>query len=212
MRLNDAQRRRAVGALILALGAVSFVGEATASSVMLAVFTLLTGVLRRPTATRLFAVGGAVIVGRLCLGDASMMSHHRWLMASSLLWLGLPPRDDDALALARAQLIAVYVFGAIDKVTDAAWWSGARLLQIAAVTHPGPWLFDSRMPTIAMVVAVIVVAVEVGLASGLAFARTSVVACIIAVIFHGVIQLTLDVGVFSALAVVLALGTRRRPS
>ena len=203
---------RVVKALLSALAALSFATEASTSlSTLQKALCGVSFVVSGGAPSRRFAVLGAAVVMWLCFRDhESLMLHHRYLLGCSLLWLGIAPTDHHARLLMKLQFSAVYVYGVVDKL-EVDWLSGGRLMWIMADVWPREfWLLSPQAPALFAVAAWLAVIVEVALA--VVPWRRPWAGLLLVVLFHGLIQVLLPVGVFGLVMVVLALVFFERPT
>lgn len=198
-----AARRIAAARIGLALLApASFAADALAGVLPVASLALL-GLVGGLAAWRPgFAVPAGLCVAAASLGalggeGALLMEHHKWLLASLLVWLGLPVDDADRAWLARCQLAALYGYAGLDKL-EVGWLDGTRATQLlldvdpasAIVHHP---VGDLVIPVVGSLVVLGQLAVPVLLARR----ETLWLAIGFAAPFHLGVELMFDVGAFT---------------
>lgn len=115
---------------------------------------------------------------------------------------GRPPAPERAplvaMRLIALQIAAVYLWGAVDKMTPG-WITGARLEQVFWWHYEGRALFDVlAAPPVPMVLANLVLALEVFIAPGILFRRTQPWAVPAAFVLHAAFYLLVPVKTFSA--------------
>jgi len=170
----------------LPLAALALLGAAGGLAVWRPGFAVLAGLL--VAAASLGALGGE---------SALLMEHHKWLLGSLLVWLGLPVDDADRAWLVRWQLAALYGYAGLDKL-ERGWLDGTRPTQLlldvdpacALVYHP---VGDVLIPVVGSLVVLGQLAVPVLLAR-----RATVGAALaFAVPFHLGVEWMFDVGTFT---------------
>lgn len=103
------------------------------------------------------------------------------------------------------QLAALYFWTAVDK-SDAAWLSGDRLAQILTWTYSGrPFAVLLDRPALLAALAIVVLAVEYGLAAGVLVRRWAPVVLPVGLALHAAFYLLLPVGTYSITMLVLYL-------
>ena len=103
------------------------------------------------------------------------------------------------------QLAALYFWAAVDK-SDWAWLSGDRLAQIVTWTYSGrPLAVLLDRPALLAGLAILVVAVEYGLALGVVVRRWVAVVLPVGIALHAAFYLLLPVGTYSITMIVLYL-------
>ncbi len=196
-----------IGVFRAGLAAAAAATFAPSGPVSVALWVLLAAV-AWPRASRRWALPAGLLAGAVALGAEGgspheVMSHHRWLTASLLVWLGAAPDDRDVRWLTAAQLSVVYGFAALDKL-EPAWWTGVRLAQIALDADPASPLLDLGYGPL-RALAWTVPPLQLFLALAPWHPRLVGPSFVVAALFHGALQLWLDVGTFGAVVAVATL-------
>lgn len=156
-------------------------------------------------------------------GELGWVHHHTWLLVAASTWLATLPcgrsssldqwRSGGAMAevgplwgltLLRAQVVAVYLFSALDK-TNGWFLSGGHLLAIVQDTYTGSDPLGGPVLALAcQFIALSTVLLEAALPFGL-LSRWRRTAMVVGLAFHGLLYVLLPVSTFSATMAVLYL-------